>query len=837
MFIALAIVCTIAPASSQAALYAPGATLDPACAPTDSNCGVSAAVASGTANSIPYYAADGSTLSATSSLTILPSGNIGIGTLTPDAKLTVETSTPSPTGSELITNGAFTGSAAGWTLGSNVVYGTNNVVSTYAGGDPTAVTTFTSVSGNWYSLTFTVSNANVPLYYYLYDNTWAYYDSSALFTNGTHTIVFQAGYTGTINIVFDDSSYTTGNTWTLDDVSIKQTTLPLPALKVVGYDGSTLLSLGNDRYGNIALGKSAFSSNTTGSYNTASGAYSLSNNSTGGYNTAAGYYAGVSNTAGSNNTFLGTNAGYTDGVVTTAGTLTNATAIGYNSQVTASNSLILGGIGANAVNVGIGTTAPTKTLSIGGTTAQTIWMERNTIAAMGGQGLTLSSGGAIPGTADLAGGDLTLESGISTGLGTSALHFLTATAGLTGTSDNYPTEKMTILGNGNVGIGTTWPSQKLDVSGNVNISLGATYMLNGVNVIAAQLGADNYFIGNAGNLTMTGVNNTATGWQALYSNTIGNQNTANGSHALYSNTTGTFNVAVGSQAGKFAGGSIANATSSNSVYIGAATMALASGDTGEIVIGANAVGKGSGTAVLGTSGAYLTAGGVWTNASDRNLKTNFTSLDQQSILGKIATLPITEWNYKAESATTTHIGPMAQDFYAAFGLGGSAGETSISTIDPAGVALLGIQALDQRTSLMQDVLAISGAFKDTLVSWLGDATNGIGKVFATVIEGNTLRADNQLCVGSTCITESDLKALLQKNNQAPTGARRAISNAPVGHDTTGDIASTTATSTGSGATSTDSADSFTAPEIVAPASATSHAETTSTSSASTTSQS
>ncbi len=102
-------------------------------------------------------------------------------------------------------------------------------------------------------------------------------------------------------------------------------------------------------------------------------------------------------------------------------------------------------------------------------------MERNTTAATAGQGLTVSSGGAIAGTADLAGGDLTLKSGISTGLGTSALHFFTATAGLTGITDNALTEKMTILGNGNVGIGTATPTtNKLVVVGDIRVGTSGT---------------------------------------------------------------------------------------------------------------------------------------------------------------------------------------------------------------------------------------------------------------------------------------------------------------------------------------------------------------------------
>jgi len=119
-----------------------------------------------------------------------------------------------------------------------------------------------------------------------------------------------------------------------------------------------------------------------------------------------------------------------------------------------------------AGNVGIGITSPTNLLSLSGTAARTIWMERNTTAATAGQGLTISSGGAIAGTNNLAGGDLTIKSGISTGTGTSSLHFYTATAGSSGSADNSPSEKMTILGNGYVGIGTTSPTYLLSFGGN-----------------------------------------------------------------------------------------------------------------------------------------------------------------------------------------------------------------------------------------------------------------------------------------------------------------------------------------------------------------------------------
>jgi hypothetical protein len=91
------------------------------------------------------------------------------------------------------------------------------------------------------------------------------------------------------------------------------------------------------------------------------------------------------------------------------------------------------------------------------------------------------------------------------------------------------------------------------------------------------------------------------------------------------------------------------------------------------------------------SGAYVSAGGVWTNSSDKNAKENIARVNNVSILEKIGQLSISQWNYKAEQDGVQHIGPMAQDFYAAFSVG--ADDTHISTIDADGVALAGIQAL------------------------------------------------------------------------------------------------------------------------------------------------
>jgi len=90
----------------------------------------------------------------------------------------------------------------------------------------------------------------------------------------------------------------------------------------------------------------------------------------------------------------------------------------------------------------------------------------------------------------------------------------------------------------------------------------------------------------------------------------------------------------------------------------------------------------------------VTANGVLLT-SDRNTKENFAKLDSQSVLAKVATLPLTEWNYKNDSTGIRHVGPMAQDFHAAFGLDGN-DDKHISVVDEGGVALAAIQGLNQK---------------------------------------------------------------------------------------------------------------------------------------------
>ena len=94
---------------------------------------------------------------------------------------------------------------------------------------------------------------------------------------------------------------------------------------------------------------------------------------------------------------------------------------------------------------------------------------------------------------------------------------------------------------------------------------------------------------------------------------------------------------------------------------------------------------------LDASGNVTTAGTV-NGVSDRNAKRDIVRVDSSKLLEKVLDLPISEWTYNNDG-DVRHIGPMAQDFRASFGLGKD--DKHISFVDPAGVALAAIQGLHE----------------------------------------------------------------------------------------------------------------------------------------------
>ncbi len=176
----------------------------------------------------------------------------------------------------------------------------------------------------------------------------------------------------------------------------------------------------------------------------------------------------------------------------------------------------------------------------------------------------------------------------------------------------------------------------------------------------------------------------------------GDQNQAGGSHATVPG--GLFNVANGDYS--FAAGSRARADSQGCFVWGDSTGSSTTCD----VANAFVVRASGGVTIYTTSGAgmgaYLPAGGGdWDSLSDRALKANVVAADGGDVLARLMRVPVSTWNYTSQDPSIRHMGPMAQDFYAAFGLGED--DKHIGTVDADGVALAAIQALAAQNAAQQ----------------------------------------------------------------------------------------------------------------------------------------
>ncbi len=107
--------------------------------------------------------------------------------------------------------------------------------------------------------------------------------------------------------------------------------------------------------------------------------------------------------------------------------------------------------------------------------------------------------------------------------------------------------------------------------------------------------------------------------------------------------------------------------------------------------GALLIGPGNSTKFNLSPLGNLTISGTLTENSSRDAKFNFTELDNQQVLQQLSGLPVLEWSYKDQGAR--HVGPMAQDFHALFGLGPN--NSTLAPRDVAGIALVAVQGLHQ----------------------------------------------------------------------------------------------------------------------------------------------
>jgi len=332
-------------------------------------------------------------------------------------------------------------------------------------------------------------------------------------------------------------------------------------------------------------------------------------------------------------------------------------------------------------------------------------------------------GASVPYTAD--GGNLTLE-------------FTIGVAGVQGVAQVF---------SGDFAFGT-YPLQVISTTG-TNTATGNGALQNNTTgiqntamgnqaLMSNTTGIENTAMGNQALMSnTTGFWNTASGWRALQNNTTGSRNTASGFNALQNNTTGLHNTASGEGAlrgnttGSFntASGFIAlssnttgientasgvsalfrNTTGSQNTAIGR----LADVSTGNLsnatAIGFDARVDASNKVRIGNNSVTVIEGQVaFTSVSDRNQKENFKPVDGEQVLEKIREIPVQSWNYIGQDAKEfRHYGPVAQDFFAAFGhddIGTVGTPTTINSGDMQGILMIAVQALEKRLARLEQVL-------------------------------------------------------------------------------------------------------------------------------------
>jgi len=240
-------------------------------------------------------------------------------------------------------------------------------------------------------------------------------------------------------------------------------------------------------------------------------------------------------------------------------------------------------------------------------------------------------------------------------------------------------------------------------------------------------------VGMGASTKAVGISSVALGWfttaSGASSTALGQETVASGDYStamgLSSSASGNYSTAVGLSAtasGDYstAIGSALGASGNNSTALGYNVFAE---KTGGFIIGDHSPGNPTrvnrdnefvavfaGGYTLYTTrdvnqGVYINGGtSGWTNISDRNKKENFRAIDGEALLSKIRSLPITEWNYKGGDSSVRYVGPVAQDFYEAFRLGGT-DSLGINSICIDGVNMAAVQALERRTAELKEKTA------------------------------------------------------------------------------------------------------------------------------------
>jgi hypothetical protein len=215
--------------------------------------------------------------------------------------------------------------------------------------------------------------------------------------------------------------------------------------------------------------------------------------------------------------------------------------------------------------------------------------------------------------------------------------------------------------------------------GGSTASGGRSSVLGGQNNTAsgfqsALVGGDNNSVNSESSVILGGKANTIAGVRSVVGAGFGNRVNGN-----YSFAAGTRTIVNSGHDGTFLWADN-NFTDFGSVTANEFAVRASGGVRFVTIVGGN------------TGCSIAPGGGAWNCTSDRNAKQDFSPVDGRAVLEKVAAMPIQTWRYKTEVSQARHMGPMAQDFRAAFNLGDD--DKTIATVDPDGVALAAIQGLN-----------------------------------------------------------------------------------------------------------------------------------------------
>lgn len=335
--------------------------------------------------------------------------------------------------------------------------------------------------------------------------------------------------------------------------------------------------------------------------------------------------------------------------------------------------------------VGIGTSSPRSTLDVAGViTARGLNVEGAVIAAGNGEFANLAARGSVvvdsantnngfrlPGVAFGTGSGEGIASRRTTGPGQYGLDFYTGSQ-----------RRMQIANSGNVGVGLTGtnaPRHRLSIGGGplwtANLWTGAIELEHASAIAWPANAAGQRF----------GMGHTEGGFYFFRTASDPGATTSGAVYDLSISDSGTVRI-FGANALELGAGVAGKEASAG--RIGYQTFTSGALD----IVGAGTAGLNN-RRIKFWCEAGATFTGVITAPSDRNLKQDFQPLDGRAVLEKVVALPIQSWGYKSDP-DKRHIGPVAQDFHAAFGLNG-ADDTAIATVDADGVALAAIQGLNQ----------------------------------------------------------------------------------------------------------------------------------------------